>query len=257
MNENFNRQFVLIDFKLLDDARFLQFCGSSEFSTYLVLKRHIWRGSEPHFMGLHKYYLQDKKLVCSIDQTKISNLTGIVRQNTSTILTSLEEKGIIKRIRTGRQSIYVLGEWIDVKGDGSYKLEWFYLDGEFGISKADVAKRRQQMSDKKPSLMSQKDDNLNISNKELNREENTVNGSIVKKLINLDQPMEKTEYIVDEILDELGDKHSSNYYKIIARKIPEMVIRQALKEINADGAENPKKVFTFRMEQYARDRLRT
>ena len=45
---------------------------------------------------------------------------------------------MIRRVRTGRQNIYVLGEWIDVHHDSSYRLEWFYLEGRYGISKSDL-----------------------------------------------------------------------------------------------------------------------
>ena len=57
-------------------------------------------------------------------------------------LTKLEQAGVVKRKRTGRQSIYVLGEWVDYSegSDGSRRLEWFYLDRVFGLCD-DVAKR--------------------------------------------------------------------------------------------------------------------
>jgi predicted transcriptional regulator len=75
--------------------------------------------------------------------------------------------------------------------------------------------------------------------------------SRIKELKDLDQPREKTEYVVQEILKQLGDKHSEKFYYLVAAKIPESVIRQALSEIKADGARHPAKVFTYRMKEYA------
>ena len=50
MNSSFNRQFILIDFRLLTNKKFLKFIGSSEFATYLVLRCNVWRSQEPHYM---------------------------------------------------------------------------------------------------------------------------------------------------------------------------------------------------------------
>lgn len=255
MNSNFNRQFVLLDFQLLDDRAFLEFAGSSEFATYLVLRRYVWRSTEAHYLGLHELYLNERKLVCALERDKIAELTGVVRQNISAFLTRLEQRGIIQRIRTGRQNIYVLGEWVDVKGDGSYKVEWFYVDGVFGISKtdvaktatSDVAKSRHQTSDANRG-------NADHNNREENREINTtVNGkkTILGKLPDLDQPKERTNYIAEVILEQLKDKHSLKFYQLVAAKVPENVIHIALAEIKADGAHNPAKVFVYRMKMYA------
>ena len=146
MNINLNRQFVLLDFELIDDPRFLEFVSSAEFGTYLILRRFIWRGGErkPHFLNLHNLYENDKLLVSSISNEKIASLLHLKDlTRVSKQLTKLEKYGVIKRIRTGRQNIYVLGEWYDYSEakDGSKRLEWFYVEQKFGVSKSDLAKR--------------------------------------------------------------------------------------------------------------------
>jgi phage replication O-like protein O len=80
----------------------------------------------------------------------------------------------------------------------------------------------------------------------------TVNGdqSIFKKLPNLDQPQAKTAYIAKVILDQLGDTQSERFYTLVAAKIPEPIIRQALAEVKADGADEPPKLFTHKMKLY-------
>jgi len=89
-----------------------------------------------------------------------------------------------------------------------------------------------------------------IQNKPFNK---TVNGNknLFKKLPNLEIPKAQIEYIKDEILSFLKDKHSVKFYWLVASKIPESVIRQAIAEIKVDGADNPARVFTYRMRKYA------
>jgi phage replication O-like protein O len=97
-------------------------------------------------------------------------------------------------------------------------------------------------------------------------EYNTVNGdekieekiktgtgdeSIFAKLPALEQPPARTAYMAQALISTLGDKHSARFYQLIARKIPESAIRQALSEIKADGAHSPPKLFVFKMKQYA------
>src|SRR5918999_1931524 len=88
--------------------------------------------------------------------------------------------------------------------------------------------------------------------------DNTVNGvvkggegSSIRKLPDLDQPTEKTAYVAQILLDELGDRQSEKFYRLVAAKIPEAVIREALSAIRVDGAENPARLFTYKMQRYA------
>jgi hypothetical protein len=87
---------------------------------------------------------------------------------------------------------------------------------------------------------------------------NTVNGVVkgregnnIQKLHDLDQAQEKTAYVAQFLLDELGDRQSEKFYRLVAAKIPEAVIREALSAIRVDGAENPAKLFTYKMQRYA------
>jgi hypothetical protein len=88
--------------------------------------------------------------------------------------------------------------------------------------------------------------------------DNTVKGVVkgaeiksIQQLQDLDQPKEKTAYIAQYVLDELGDQQSRKFYALVAAKIPETVIREALSAIRVDGAENPAKLFTYKMQRYA------
>ena len=72
----------------------------------------------------------------------------------------------------------------------------------------------------------------------------------------LDQSRDKTEYVAHAILEHLGDEQSARFYHLIAGKVPEQVIRQALAEINVDGAREPAKLFTHKMKLYAIGRMK-
>jgi hypothetical protein len=52
-----------------------------------------------------------------------------------------------------------------------------------------------------------------------------------------------------------GDEHSRHFYMLVAKKIPQSVIREKLSEIKQGGARSPQKVFTSAMNAYATDAL--
>lgn len=80
--------------------------------------------------------------------------------------------------------------------------------------------------------------------------------SLFRKLPDLDQPKAKTEYVARVILQRLGDHKSKRFYQLVAAKIAEGLIRQALAEIEADGAKNPGALFTHKMKQHALQQLK-
>ena len=137
MTENFNRQFILFDFKHLDDPAFLDFIGAAEFRTFLILLRYVWRG-EHHRLGLGELYKHEHKLVAAIGREFIAKKLRLQDETrVSKHLKKLEDLKIIQRTRTGRETIFVVGEWIDIseERDGSAKKEWFYYERVFGKQK--------------------------------------------------------------------------------------------------------------------------
>jgi hypothetical protein len=87
---------------------------------------------------------------------------------------------------------------------------------------------------------------------------NTVNGvvkggekSALQHLPDLGDPPEKTEYVAQQILKELGDEQSQRFYHLVAAKIPEGVIRETLSEVRTDGARDPARLFTYKIQRYA------
>jgi hypothetical protein len=75
--------------------------------------------------------------------------------------------------------------------------------------------------------------------------------SSLHKLPDLGDPPEKTAYVAALILEALGDEQSQRFYQLVAAKIPEQAIREALSQIRADGARDPAKLFTYKIQRYA------
>lgn len=125
--ERFNRQFILLDFEDLGNPEFMEFVRSPEFSTYLLLRRYIWRSDKPHSLGLHSYYAQGL-LACAISREKLAKSLGNIsaRQITRDI-NALVSRNIIKSVNTGRGNIFILGKWGTDNDEGVY-YEYFFLD---------------------------------------------------------------------------------------------------------------------------------
>jgi hypothetical protein len=269
LDSNYNRQFIQIDFRLLEDPAFLRFVGRAEFATYLILRRYVWRGGE-HRLGLHELYAKQRKLASSVGVNRISEMLGLIdTTQVSRHLTSLCELGVVERIRTGRENIYILGQWHRPRG-WTVSKEFYYLEERFGASpgkpgpkangsdldktsRSDLQRKPDQSWRQSPGQTKRKAPD---SNRESNREINTVRNGI-QKLPDQNLAAGERDYLAQEILDELGDEHSRRFYQLVAAKVPEQVIRKALGDIKADGADDPAKVFTYRMNQYALKKLRS
>jgi hypothetical protein len=210
-SENFNRQFILLDFTDLDNPDFLSFTRSPEFSTYLIMRRHIWRSREPHYMGLHEYFAKGY-LACSLDREKIAEWLNLSLVSVSNDITALTRRTVIESQRTGRQNIFVLGKWVE--DEGAY-FEHFHLDRLYVRSKEnlisgllDGRNKENFTSDENPSRPSDVKKVLR-SNREENREENREKGfenSSSRKPSNHDVNV-ITDYVSD-LARELNDEAS-------------------------------------------------
>jgi len=279
----------MLDFDLLDDPAFIGFVKSPEYATYLILRRYVWRGGAKrvHFLDLQTLYEQERLLVSSVSHQKIAKrlrLKDVTR--VSKHLTKLQKDGLIKRIRTGRQNVYVLGEWLDIseQKDGSKRVEWFYLDRKFGQNpdlahqaKSELVQTPKQTWLGEPSLYKRNKNKENITVRNVNGFktidfENLPHPEIeaeadppkttrgrgdvswfdrLRQLPDLEQDPDKAEYIAqDLILARFEDEQSLPAYRIIAAKVPEATIRQAISEIDQDGAREPVKAFMHRMKLF-------
>ncbi|MHB8645643.1 MAG: hypothetical protein ACYDAR_07630 [Thermomicrobiales bacterium] len=214
-SENFNRQFILLDFTDLDNPDFLSFTRSPEFSTYLIMRRHIWRSRDPHYMGLHEYFAKGY-LACSLDREKIAEWLSLSLVSVSNDITALTRRTVIESLRTGRQNIFVLGRWIE--DEGAY-FEHFHLDRLYIRSKEnlisgllDDRNKENFTSEENPSRPADVKKSLRNNregNREPNREENRERGfehSSSRKPSNHDVNV-ITDYVSD-LARELNDEAS-------------------------------------------------
>lgn len=294
MNENYNRQFLQIDFASIEEPEFFRFLQKAEFGAYLILRRYVWRSAKPHQLGLHGYYWDKQLLVAAVENDVIARKMGL-RDVTrvSKYHKSLEDFGVIQRLRTGRANIFILGEWIDISEgkDKSKRMEWFYFDRKFGgqhphpeggdgdngsseagreeaynsdlahSAKSDLQKTPNQNPAtwlKTPNQTWLNEPNHPLIDKQIDNK--TVNGSQknpIKALPPINQPEEKTAYIAEQILSRLGvkDTHSKHFHFLVASRIPENIINAHISEVIADKANDPAKLFTYRMKKYAEEKL--
>lgn len=59
------------------------------------------------------------------------------------------------------------------------------------------------------------------------------------------------ELITDDILDALGDRQSTRFYRLVARKVPESFIRMTLSELKQSTVRSRARVFTSRVMHFA------
>lgn len=81
----------------------------------------------------------------------------------------------------------------------------------------------------------------NVNGTKEEREGGDEPKTALHRLPNLEQEIEETKLIADDILAALGDQHSQPFYALVAAKIPESVIRQKLAEIKQGGHIPPQR----------------
>jgi len=134
-----------------------------------------------------------------------------------------------------------------------YGLKMLLVEGEEGQSEQGYDNRTPgvRQSDPRGAKVIHRSEKDTL---ERHLEKNTVSNGIEllrKNTPDLDQPGEKTQYVTDYILEQLGDKQSEKFYRLVAAKVPEDTVRQMLSEVRADGAEHPAKVFTHKVKVWA------
>ena len=135
----YNAQFITIDFRMLDNREFGEFMKTTAFAVYLQLRRYIWRSRSRRnpIAKVNELYAEGY-LVATVERAYLAQKLGIKEErHISRHITELCQMGVIERISTGRQNIYILGKWEDrsVQQDGSYIIELFLLERHFGVEK--------------------------------------------------------------------------------------------------------------------------
>jgi len=96
----------------------------------------------------------------------------------------------------------------------------------------------------------------------VNKLQNNVNVATEKKrggiLYEMDDQfidVDHSKLIAEDILTQLGDRHSFAFYRLVAKKVPEHFIRRILAEIRQGETDSPAKVFTSAILDYARSKM--
>lgn len=232
VNAHFNSQFVMIDFELLDTPEFMRFVGSSTFSVYLLLRRYVWRSIDrPHSAGLHDLY-SSGHLSSSVAVATLAIKMGMSVRSIKEATARLEELGIVQSRATGREKIYLLGEWVDIseQKDRSVRKEWFYLERVFTARGAGICTSEGQETPGAPGSADQRTPEVREgapSNTQANRESSNA-------LVGGAKEPEHVDYVVNEILKVCHDEHSRPYYTRLARRFSDEVIFRCLAEIRQD-----------------------
>lgn len=92
--------------------------------------------------------------------------------------------------------------------------------------------------------------NKNDNNEKIEKTVTNGNGFVFKLPI-LVTDKDYICYLVKDILKVTIQDKDRNYFELVASRIPEAQIRQALSEIKVDGANHPAKLFTYKMEKLA------
>jgi hypothetical protein len=108
-------------------------------------------------------------------------------------------------------------------------------------------------------LSTQRDTQYTVTNRQLDKNVNvSKKGSkSANRLYELPDAQEDEAHvglIADDVLAALGDQQSAAFYHLVARKVPEEVIRTTLSTLKESRARSPAKVFTREMLRYAKDR---
>jgi hypothetical protein len=175
----------------------------------------------------------------------VGTYAGTSRQVAGKYINMLEKDGLVSKVRMRDEKTkkYLPGTFIEILD----------FDGVIETKKPLAGYPTSGVSQQRDTLPSIK--KISIT-KKINT--NTVNGvvkggekSSLHKLPDLGEPPEKTAYLAQQILKELGDEKSQRFYHLVAAKIPEGVIRETLSEVRVDGARDPAKLFTYKIQRYA------
>lgn len=165
--------------------------------------------------------------------------TGLAKDSVTRVVKSLEERGVILR---NRRSSQAKGNEATTYALNMIPLSDFRTRVGDKIGQGGIVK-----SDKRQETLLQETIDKTVKN---------GNVSLLQKLPDLVQPQERAEYMTNLLTQQLEDTHSIPFYRLVAAKVSERLIRQALAEIKADGAREPAKLFTHKMKLYTLQQLK-
>jgi hypothetical protein len=198
------------------------------------------------------------------DGTRLDAGTGLKKAAVCRALTSLENSGIIIRTKQFASSGGAIATSYQLRmnearivnaGAGQTPV---YGERQ-GTQTPCLRRETGAVHQKKQTLSTGRDTQYTVNNIQL---DNNVNVSKkpnkrnpLHELEDIEQPNELMELIASDILEVLGDQHSKAFYRLVAQKIPESIIRKTLSELKQGRAKSTPRVFTNMMMSYAEKAL--
>ena len=195
------------------------------------------------------------------DGTRLDEGSGLSKGSIITALNSLEKKGLIVR----RRQFDFKGGFLATSYEVNRRPDTLGTKPDQGVgtlgTKVDqggvVAKPDQGLVTNRTKPLVQ---NLTIqdtvNNRQLDNNDNvakkTGRASALYELPDQGQPRAQTDLLAADILEALGDRQSKAFYQLVARKVPESVIRRTLSELKEGRAASSARVFTSTMLEFAR-----
>jgi len=185
---------------------------------------------------------------------RLDHGAGLSKPSLCRALNSLADKHVIiaKRQFDRNGSNMATSYQLNVRGDASELEEQKTLGKKMrqgglsqNLTKPLVKKRDIQYTVNNRQL----DNNVNVTKKGKN------DTNYLHLLPDAQLEAAQTELIASDILEALGDKQSAAFYHLVARKMPEEVIRTMLSEVKQSGARSKAKVFTCRVMRYAEEQV--
>ena len=249
MEENFNRQFIMIDFDTLESVAFQELVGGV-FAAYGLLRKRIWRSQKENRYGLHEQYAAGD-LCAAMSQEEIARKLHTTERNARRFIKALKDRGLVKAVNTGRGNIYKLGEVVQAhtKEGEMVRKEIYYLDILAQQSEQHLSRERGQ----KPSAESGQEA---PSPSGQDRSGHRIDKDIDKSVHASQETKEEGEvaYLTAQILSLCGDARSRPFYEKVSRCLTSDAIFHFLSEIRQDPqVRNRGAVFTAKVKAYLRE----
>jgi hypothetical protein len=94
---------------------------------------------------------------------------------------------------------------------------------------------------------------VNVNAPPKNQKTGKLRKSQLADLPNLAISEEEIDALTERLAQTFDDEHSRNYFRLAAAKVPRSVIARTISDISKQNADNPSRLFTFRMELYAQE----